>query len=98
MRTPVDGYDYTASFRLSARQGCLLSPVLFNFANSVLLEVTMPTSVTSGVEMLSGGSPTDIEYVAAVDILDSHVWKMKTTLHRPNNSATRFEMRSTAVV
>ncbi|GAA54556.1 hypothetical protein CLF_103839 [Clonorchis sinensis] len=39
-----------------AMQGCPLSTFVFNFVIDVLLEISLPVSATSGVEMLPGRS------------------------------------------
>ena len=51
------------------RQDCPLSPFLFNFVVDILLEITLPSSKSPGVELLPGGSLVDLEYADDVVLL-----------------------------
>ena len=77
------------------RQGCPLSPFLFNFVIDMLLEISLPASETSGVEMLPGRSLADIEYADDIALLGSDPSEMQMILNNLNNSAARFGMRFT---
>ncbi|KAH9590191.1 protein 2 3 complex subunit [Schistosoma haematobium] len=44
------------------RQGCLLSPFLFNFIIDLLLEITLSSTEFSGIDLLPGGPLIDLEY------------------------------------
>ncbi|CAH8649174.1 unnamed protein product [Schistosoma margrebowiei] len=54
------------------RQGCPLSPFLFNFVIDVLLEISLSSSKFTGVELLPGGSLVDLEYA-----YDSFIWRRR---------------------
>ncbi|KER21178.1 hypothetical protein T265_10433 [Opisthorchis viverrini] len=72
----------------------VLSPFLFNF--DMLLEISLPVSETSGVEMLPGRSLSNIEYVDDIALLGSDFFQMQTILSNLNYSVARFGMRFTS--
>ncbi|KER21156.1 hypothetical protein T265_10452 [Opisthorchis viverrini] len=53
------------------RQGCPLSPFLFNFVIDTIMEDSLPASNACGVEALPGPPPTDIEYADDIALLGS---------------------------
>ncbi|KER19410.1 hypothetical protein T265_15549, partial [Opisthorchis viverrini] len=77
------------------RQGCPLSPFLFNFVIDTITEDSLPASNTCGVEVLPGPPPTDIEYADDIAILGSNPVAMQTILNNLSNSASRFGMHFT---
>jgi hypothetical protein len=74
------------------RQGCPLSPFLFNFVIDLLMESSLPASGTCGVELLPGRSLIDIEYADDIALLGSDPLEMQSILNNLNNSTTRFGM------
>ena len=77
------------------RQGCPLSPFLFNFVIDLLIEPFLHVSGTCGVELLPGYSLVDIEYVDDIALLGSDPSEMQAILNKLNNSAAPFGMRFT---
>ncbi|KER24300.1 hypothetical protein T265_07987 [Opisthorchis viverrini] len=53
------------------RQGCLLSPFLFNFVIDAIMKDSLPASNVCGVEVLPGRPLTDIEYADDIALLGS---------------------------
>ena len=77
------------------RQGCHLSPFLFNFVTDLLIESSLPVSGTCGVELLQGYPLVDIEYADDVVLLGSDPSEMQAILNKLNNSTALFGMRFT---
>ncbi|VDO65945.1 unnamed protein product [Schistosoma margrebowiei] len=62
------------------RQGCPLSPFLFNFVINVRLEITFSSSKFPGVELLPGGSLVDLEYADDIVLFGEDANKMQSLL------------------
>jgi hypothetical protein len=77
------------------RQGCPLSPFLFNFVIDMIMEHSLPASNTCGVELLPGCSLTDMEYADDIALLGSDPSQLQVILNNLNNCATRFGMHFT---
>ncbi|VDP33341.1 unnamed protein product [Schistosoma margrebowiei] len=75
------------------RQGCPLSPFLFNFVVDVLLEITLSSSKFPGVELLPGGSLVDLEYADDIVLFGEDADKMQSLLTTLSNNASMFGMR-----
>ncbi|RTG82230.1 uncharacterized protein DC041_0010142 [Schistosoma bovis] len=75
------------------RQGCPLSPFLFNFVIDVLLEITLSSSKFTGVELLPGGSLVDLEYADDIVLFGEDADKMQSLLTTLSNNASMFGMR-----
>ena len=75
------------------RQGCPFSPFLFNFVTDLIMESSLLTSHTCGVELLLGCCLTDIEYADDIALMGSDPSQMQIIINNLNNSAARFGMR-----
>ncbi|VDP35344.1 unnamed protein product [Schistosoma margrebowiei] len=75
------------------RQGCPLSPFLFNFVVDVLLEMTLSSSKFPGVELLPGGSLVDLEYADDIVLFGEDADKMQSLMTTLSNNASMFGMR-----
>ncbi|TNN20796.1 LINE-1 reverse transcriptase, partial [Schistosoma japonicum] len=75
------------------RQGCPLSPFLFNFVIDMLLDITMSSSDFSGVDFLPGASLTDLEYADDIVLFGEDADKMQSLLTTLSNNASMFGMR-----
>ena len=85
--------EFTASS--DVRQGCPLSPFLFNFVIDLLIQSSLPVSGTCGFELLPGCPLVDIEYADDVALLGLDPSEMQVILNKLNNSAALFGMRFT---
>ncbi|KER32620.1 hypothetical protein T265_01308 [Opisthorchis viverrini] len=87
----------SSEFTISSdvRQGCRLSPFLFNFVIDTIMEDALPAFNACGVEVIPGPTLTDIEYANDIALLGSDPVVMQTILNNLNNSASRFGMRFT---
>jgi hypothetical protein len=70
------------------RQGCPLSPFLFNFVIELLIESSLPASGTCGVELLPGRTLIDIEYADDIALLGSDPLEMQAILNNLHNYHT----------
>ncbi|KER29536.1 hypothetical protein T265_13343, partial [Opisthorchis viverrini] len=61
--------EFTTS--TGVRQGCPLSPFLFNFVIDTIMKDALPASNACGVEVLPGPPLTDIEYADDIALLGS---------------------------
>ncbi|KAK4468373.1 hypothetical protein MN116_000167 [Schistosoma mekongi] len=75
------------------RQGCPLSPFLFNFIIDVLLEISLTSFKSSGISLLPGGSLVDLEYVDDVVIFGEDAHSIQGLLNTLSNNAGMFGMR-----
>ena len=84
-------YDFTTSS--GVRQGCPLSPFLFNFIIDLLLEITLSSTEFSGIDLLPGGSLIDLEYADDIVLFGEDADKMQSLLLELSNNARMFGMR-----
>nr|CAX82417.1 Retrovirus-related Pol polyprotein [Schistosoma japonicum] len=75
------------------RQGCLLSPFLFNFIIDILLELTLSSSGFSGVDLLPGDKLVDVEYADHIVPLGEDAEKMQDLSTTLNMNVSMFGMR-----
>ena len=74
------------------RQGCPLSPFLFNFVIDFLLEMSISTCDVEGVELLPGCPLVDLEYADDIALLGANVPQMQALLDRLQTAAEQFGM------
>ena len=74
------------------RQGCPLSPFLFNFVIDVILEMSIPTSDAEGVELLPGCPLIDLEYADDIVLLGADPSKMQALLDKLQTATKQFGM------
>ena len=72
------------------RQGCPLSPFLFNFVIDMILELSLSSSNDCGVELLPGGRLTDIEYADDIALLGTDPSKMQLLLSNLGDVSAQF--------
>ncbi|CAH8503536.1 unnamed protein product [Schistosoma rodhaini] len=91
----VRAYNHISPlFHLSSgvRQGCPISPFLFNFAIDDILE-TAPMDVSNGgVDMLPGERLLDLEYADDIVLLCDNAQGMQSTLNQLAISVRRYGM------
>ena len=75
------------------RQGCPVSPFLFNFVMDSLLESAFSLSPHSGVELLPGGTVSDLEYADDFVLLSEDPGSLQDLLCSLDKSAAMFGMR-----
>ena len=75
------------------RQGCPLSPFLFNFVVDTLLENALSSCEDSGIELLPGGKLSDLEYADDIVLLSEDPGKLQALLNCLSNSVGMFGMR-----
>jgi len=80
------------SISSGVRQGCPLSPFLFNFVIDLILQSSLPVSASCGVELLPGGCLTDMEYADDIALLGSDPSQIQIILNNLTNAAARFGM------
>ena len=75
------------------RQGCPLSPFLFNFVIDLILELSLSVTDTCGVELLPGSRLTDLEYADDIALLGSDPSEIQLLLNNLNKYSAMFGMR-----
>ncbi|MBM6549358.1 reverse transcriptase family protein, partial [Streptococcus dysgalactiae subsp. equisimilis] len=76
------------------RQGCPLSPFLFNFVIDMILEIALSSCENSGIQLFPGGSVlSDLEYADDVVLLSEDAGKLQAFLDGLNYSVGVFGMR-----
>jgi hypothetical protein len=85
----------TRAFSTSSgvRQGCPISPFLFNYIVDDILEGALKGSEDLGVELLPGNKLTDIEYADDIALLSSSSSNMQIMLNRLNDTVGLYGMR-----
>ncbi|CAH8658448.1 unnamed protein product [Schistosoma rodhaini] len=84
-------YDFTTSS--GVRQGCPLSPFLFNFIIDLLLEITLSSTESTGIDLLPGGPLSDLEYADDIVLFGEDAGNMQSLLLELSNNARMFGMR-----
>ena len=74
------------------RQGCPISPFLFNFAIDDILQTALPGIQNLGIEVLSGSKLQDLEYADDIALLGNNVQAIQTALNRLAIEACRYGM------
>nr|CAX83711.1 endonuclease-reverse transcriptase [Schistosoma japonicum] len=87
--------ELSSDFAISSgvRQGCPLSPFLFNFIIDLLLEVTLSSAEFSGIDILPGGPLIDLEYADDIVLFGEDTDKIQSLLVALSNNARMFGMR-----
>jgi hypothetical protein len=85
----------TPSFTTSSgvRQGCPISPFLFNFVMDDILKTALRESNGSGVDLLPGPKLTDIEYADDIALLGRTTESIQQFLDRLSLAAEGYGMR-----
>ncbi|KAA3676640.1 uncharacterized protein DEA37_0002919 [Paragonimus westermani] len=74
------------------RQGCPISPFLFNFVMDDILEGALRESSGLGVELLPGARLTDLEYADDIVLLSPSAEDMQTMLNKVSDRAGLYGM------
>ena len=75
------------------RQGCPISPFLFNFVMDILLETASISSTHSGVQLLPGCELTDLEYADDLALLSEDPNSLQNFLNNLDECSRLFGMR-----
>jgi hypothetical protein len=75
------------------RQGCPLSPFLFNFVIDTIFDTALSSCDDSGIEFLPGGKLSDLEYADDVVLLSENTGKLQVFLNELNSCVAMFGMR-----
>ena len=78
--------------RKVVHQGCPVSPFLFNFVMDSLLESAFSLSPHSGVELLPGGTVSDLEYANDVLLMSEDPSSLQDLLCSSDKSAAMSGM------
>ncbi|CAH8470968.1 unnamed protein product [Schistosoma haematobium] len=87
------GLSSTFATSSGVRQGCPLSPFLFNFIIDLLMEITFSSTEFSGIDLLPGGPLIDLEYADDIVLFGEDADKMQSLLVALSNNARMFGMR-----
>ncbi|CAH8507928.1 unnamed protein product, partial [Schistosoma guineensis] len=87
--------ELSSTFATSSgvRQGCPLSPFLFNFIIDLLMEITLSSTEFSGIDLHPGGPLIDLEYADDIVLFGEDADKMQSLLVALSNNARMFGMR-----
>ncbi|CAH8871683.1 unnamed protein product [Trichobilharzia szidati] len=75
------------------RQGCRLSPFLFNFIIDVLMDLTLTHFNDSGIDLLPGNNLVDLEFADDIVLLGEDADKVQSLLNTLSNNLRMFGMR-----
>ncbi|KAH9583147.1 hypothetical protein MS3_00000436 [Schistosoma haematobium] len=78
---------------IGVRQGCPLSPFLFNFIIDLLMGITFSSTEFSGIDLLPGGPLIDLEYSDDIVLFGEDADKILSLLVALSNNARMFGMR-----
>ena len=87
-----DSLSLEFTTKSGVRQGCPISLFLFNFVMDSLLESAFSLSPHSGVELLPGGTVSDLEYADDVVLLSEDPGSLQDLLCSLDKSAAMFGM------
>ena len=74
------------------RQGCLISPFLFNFAIEDVLRNALCGFTEGGIELLPGSHVTDLDYADDIALLGEDPVFIQDALNRLALEASRYGM------
>jgi hypothetical protein len=75
------------------RQGCPISPFLFNFVVDLLLETALNGSENPGVDILPGDQLSDLEYADDIVLFSEDFSRMQNLLNKLDCCASMFGLR-----
>ncbi|VDP47970.1 unnamed protein product, partial [Schistosoma margrebowiei] len=75
------------------RQGCPISPFLFNVVTDLMMEITLSPTEYSGIDLQNGGSLIEFKYADDVVLLGEDADKMHSPLIALCSNAGMFGMR-----
>jgi hypothetical protein len=83
----------TFSTESGVRQGCPLSPFLFNFVIDAIMEECLQDATDRGVHVLPGSKLLDLDYADDIVLLFDSIQAAQSTLDRLSEVVPSFGMR-----